>query len=253
MAFLGATLLRCSPVTLRDTPAARLLRIWAVDCSEPIRRGPKERNTMTVRLHRGDLPDLSRYTDTVAIDTETMGLHPHRDRLCVVQMSNGDGSADVVQIPKDHGKDRADAPNLKALLANPKITKIFHFARFDLAALYNAFGVMPQPAYCTKIASRLTRTYTDRHGLKDLVREVLNIDLSKQQQSSDWGSQTLNEAQLVYAASDVLHLHALRERLDAMLAREGRMELAQACFEFLPTRAKLDLQGWDTEDIFAHS
>ena len=160
---------------------------------------------MTVRLHRGDLPDLSRYTDSVAIDTETMGLHPHRDRLCVVQMSNGDGSADVVQIPKDH----ADAPNLKALLANPKITKIFHFARFDLAALYNAFGVMPQPVYCTKIASRLCRTYTDRHGLKDLVREVLNIDLSKQQQSSDWGSQTLSEAQLAYAASDVLHLHAL--------------------------------------------
>jgi ribonuclease D len=189
----------------------------------------------------------------VAIDTETMGLHPHRDRLCVVQMSNGDGSADVVQIPKDHGKAQADAPNLKALLANPKITKIFHFARFDLAALYNAFGVMPQPVYCTKIASRLSRTYTDRHGLKDLVREVLNIDLSKQQQSSDWGTQTLSEAQLAYAASDVLHLHALRERLDAMLAREGRLGLAQACFEFLPTRAKLDLGGWDTEDIFAHS
>jgi ribonuclease D len=204
---------------------------------------------MTVRLHRGDLPDLSRYTDTVAIDTETMGLHPHRDRLCVVQMSNGDGSADVVQIPKDH----TDAPNLKALLCNPKVTKIFHFARFDIAALYNAFGVMPQPVYCTKIASRLSRTYTDRHGLKDLVREVLNIDLLKQQQSSDWGSPTLSEAQLAYAASDVLHLHALRERLDAMLAREGRLELAQACFEFLPTRAKLDLQGWDTEDIFAHS
>jgi ribonuclease D len=204
---------------------------------------------MTVRLHRGDLPDLTRYTSSVAIDTETMGLHPHRDRLCVVQLSGGDGSADVVQIPKGH----TDAPNLRALLANPKLTKIFHFARFDLAALYNAFGVMPQPVYCTKIASRLTRTYTDRHGLKDLVREVLNIDLLKQQQSSDWGSQTLSEAQLAYAASDVLHLHALRERLDAMLAREGRTELAQACFEFLPTRVKLDLLGWDTEDIFAHS
>jgi ribonuclease D len=204
---------------------------------------------MTIRLHRGDLPDLSRYTDSVAVDTETMGLHPHRDRLCVVQLSNGDGSADVVQIPKDH----IDAPNLKALLGNPNITKIFHFARFDLAALYNAFGVMPQPVYCTKIASRLSRTYTDRHGLKDLVREVLNIDLSKQQQSSDWGSQTLSDAQLSYAASDVLHLHALRERLDPMLAREGRTGLAQACFGFLPTRAKLDLQGWDTEDIFAHS
>jgi ribonuclease D len=204
---------------------------------------------MTIRLHRGDLPELARYTDSVAIDTETMGLNPHRDRLCVVQLSSGDGSADVVQIRKGH----ADAPNLKALLGNPNITKIFHFARFDLATLYNAFGVMPQPVYCTKIASRLARTYTDRHGLKDLVREVLNIDLSKQQQSSDWGSQTLSDAQLSYAASDVLHLHALRERLDAMLAREGRTELAQACFGFLPTRAQLDLQGWDTEDIFAHS
>jgi ribonuclease D len=204
---------------------------------------------MTIRLHRGDLPDLSRYTDSVAIDTETMGLNPHRDRLCVVQMSNGDGSADVIQIPRDHG----DAPNLKALLANPKIIKIFHFARFDLAALYNAFGVMPRPVYCTKIASRLTRTYTDRHGLKDLVREVLNIDLSKQQQSSDWGSASLSEAQLAYAASDVLHLHGLRERLDAMLAREGRTALAQACFDFLPTRVKLDLGGWEAEDIFAHS
>jgi ribonuclease D len=204
---------------------------------------------MTVRLHRGDLPDLSRYTSSVAIDTETMGLNPHRDRLCVVQLSNGDGSADVVQIPKDH----ANAPNLKALLGNPAITKIFHFARFDLAALYHAFGVMPQPVYCTKIASRLSRTYTDRHGLKDLVREVLNVDMSKQQQSSDWGAQQLNEAQLAYAASDVLHLHALRERLDAMLAREGRTELAKACFEFLPTRVKLDLGGWEAEDIFAHS
>jgi ribonuclease D len=208
---------------------------------------------MTVRLHRGDLPELSRYTDSVAIDTETMGLDPHRDRLCLVQMSNGDGSADVVQIPKGHGSYAADAPNLKRLLADPNVPKIFHYARFDLAALYNAFGVMPQRVYCTKIASRLSRTYTDRHGLKDLVREVLNIDLSKQQQSSDWGGENLSEAQLAYAASDVLHLHALRERLDAMLAREGRLELAQACFEFLPTRAKLDLQGWDAEDIFAHS
>ena len=208
---------------------------------------------MTVRLHRGDLPDLSRTPDAVAIDTETMGLNPHRDRLCVVQLSNGDGSADVVQIPRDFGKGAADAPNLKALLANPKITKIFHFARFDLAALYNALGVMPSPVYCTKIASRLSRTYTDRHGLKDLVREVLNVELSKQQQSSDWGAPSLSEAQLAYAASDVLHLHALRERLDVMLAREGRSELAQACFDFLPTRAKLDLQGWEAEDIFAHS
>ena len=204
---------------------------------------------MTVRLHRGDLPDLSRYKDSAAIDTETMGLNPHRDRLCVVQLSNGDGSADVVQIPKDH----SDAPNLKALLADAAITKIFHFARFDLAVLFHTFGVMPQPVYCTKIASRLTRTYTDRHGLKDLVRELLNVDLSKQQQSSDWGAVQLNEAQLAYAASDVLHLHALRERLDAMLVREGRTDLAQACFDFLPTRAKLDLGGWELEDIFAHS
>jgi ribonuclease D len=204
---------------------------------------------MTIRLHRGDLPDLSRYTTSVAIDTETMGLNPHRDRLCVVQLSSGDGSADVVQIPQGH----ADAPNLKKLLGDAKVTKIFHFARFDIAALYNAFGVMPQPVYCTKIASRLCRTYTDRHGLKDLVREVLNIDLSKQQQSSDWGSQSLSDAQLAYAASDVLHLHGLREKLDAMLAREDRVALAQACFQFLPTRARLDLSGWQNEDIFAHS
>lgn len=204
---------------------------------------------MTVRLHRGDLPDLARYTGAVAIDTETMGLNPHRDRLCVVQLSPGDGSADVVQIPKGH----TDAPNLKALLANPANTKIFHFARFDVAVLYQTFGVMTGPVYCTKIASRLTRTYTDRHGLKDLVREVLNVDLSKQQQSSDWGSDSLTEPQLAYAASDVLHLHALRERLDAMLVREGRSQLAQACFDFLSTRALLDLQGWAEEDIFAHS
>ena len=204
---------------------------------------------MTVRLHRGDLPDLSRYTGAVAIDTETMGLNPHRDRLCVVQLSPGDGSADVVQIPKGH----TDAPNLKALLANPANTKIFHFARFDVAVLYQTFGVMTGPIYCTKIASRLIRTYTDRHGLKDLVREVLNVDLSKQQQSSDWGSDSLTEPQLAYAASDVLHLHGLRERLDAMLAREGRTALAQACFDFLPTRVKLDLGGWEAEDIFAHS
>ena len=204
---------------------------------------------MTVRLHRGDLPDLTRYTGAVAIDTETMGLNPHRDRLCVVQLSPCDGSADVVQIPKGH----TDAPNLKALLANPAVTKIFHFARFDVAVLYQTFGVMTGPVYCTKIASRLTRTYTDRHGLKDLVREVLNVDLSKQQQSSDWGSDSLTEPQLAYAASDVLHLHALRERLDAMLVREGRGQLAQACFDFLSTRALLDLQGWAEEDIFAHS
>src|SRR3954464_5551412 len=164
---------------------------------------------MTIRLHRGDLPDLSRYTGPVAIDTETMGLNPHRDRLCVVQLSPGDGSADVVQIARG----QSDAPNLKALLADARIVKIFHYARFDLAALYKAFGVMAQPVYCTKIASKLCRTYSDRHGLKDLVREVLNIDMSKQQQSSDWGTQALSDSQLAYAASDVLHLHVLRERL----------------------------------------
>ncbi len=205
---------------------------------------------MTIRLHRGDLPDLSHYAvGAVAIDTETMGLDPHRDRLCVVQLSPGDGSADVVQIPLG----ARDAPNLKRLLADSAVLKIFHFARFDLAALENAFGAMPAPAYCTKIASRLTRTYTDRHGLKDLVRELLGVDLSKQQQSSDWGAEQLTDAQLAYAASDVLYLHALRDRLDVMLAREGREEMAAACFGFLPVRARLDLAGWAEEDIFAHS
>src|SRR5271168_3981720 len=203
---------------------------------------------MTVRLHRGDLPDLTRFTASVAIDTETMGLNPHRDRLCVVQLSSGDGSADVVVIPKGH----TSAPNLKALLGDPKITKIFHFARFDIAALFHALGVMPQPVYCTKIASRLSRTYTDRHGLKDLVREVLNIDLSKQQQSSDWGSDTLSEAQLAYAASDVLHLHALREKLNAMLEREGRAGHARAAFAYLPDRVRLDLAGFEAMDVFSH-
>jgi len=204
---------------------------------------------MTIRLHRGDLPDLSNYKGSVAIDTETMGLDPRRDRLCVVQMSNGDGSADVVQIPKGH----TNAPNLKKLLGDPAVLKIFHFARFDVGVLYHALGVMPQPVYCTKIASKLTRTYTDRHGLKDLVRDMLNLDLSKQQQSSDWGSETLSEAQVAYAASDVLHLHALKEKLDTMLVREGRDALAKACFDFLPSRARLDLAGWAEQDIFAHS
>lgn len=204
---------------------------------------------MTIRLHRGDLPDLSRYTTSVAIDTETLGLNPHRDRLCVVQLSNGDGTADVVQIPAGH----SDAPNLKKLLGDPAVTKIFHFARFDLAVLFHAFGVMPQPVYCTKIASKLVRTYTDRHGLKDLVRELLSVDLSKQQQSSDWGAAALSDAQLAYAASDVLHLHELRARLDEMLVREKRTALADACFKFLPSRALLDLQGWSEQDIFAHT
>jgi ribonuclease D len=204
---------------------------------------------MTIRLHRGDLPDLARYRKAVAIDTETLGLNPHRDRLCVVQLSPGDGSADVVQIAPG----QTEAPNLKRLLADPAIVKIFHYARFDIAVLSHAFGIMPAPIYCTKIASRLTRTYTDRHGLKDLVRDLLGIDLSKQQQSSDWGAETLSEPQVAYAASDVLHLHALKEKLDVLLAREGRTDLAEACFRFLPDRARLDLLGWPEEDIFAHS
>nr|WP_245196917.1 ribonuclease D [Labrys sp. LIt4] len=195
------------------------------------------------------MPDLSRYTTSAAIDTETMGLNPHRDRLCVVQLSPGDGTADVVQIAQG----QKSAPNLEQLLANPSVTKIFHFARFDIAALQNAFGVATKPVYCTKIASRLTRTYTDRHGLKDLVRELLGIDLSKQQQSSDWGADTLTDAQLAYAASDVLYLHELKAKLDVTLAREGRSEMARACFDFLPTRALLDLNGWPETDIFAHS
>ena len=204
---------------------------------------------MTIRLHRGDLPDLARYKGAVAVDTETMGLEPHRDRLCVVQLSPGDGSADVVQIPRG----ATDAPNLKRLLGDPAVLKIFHFARFDLAALGKTFGFMPAPVYCTKIASRLTRTYTDKHGLKDLVRDVLGIDLSKQQQLSDWGAEELTEQQIAYAASDVLHLHALKEKLDVLLAREGRETSAQACFRFLPERARLDLAGFAAEDIFAHS
>jgi len=204
---------------------------------------------MTIRLHRGDLPDISRYRGAVAIDTETMGLDVTRDRLCVVQLSPGDGSADVVQIPPRG----ADAPNLKRLLADKTLLKIFHFARFDLAVLSKTFGLMPEPVYCTKIGSRLARTYTDKHGLKDLVREVLGQELSKQQQSSDWGAPELSEAQVAYAAADVIHLHALKQRLDVMLAREGREQLAQTCFRFLPDRVRLDLAGFAGDDIFAHS
>jgi ribonuclease D len=204
---------------------------------------------MTIRLHRGDLPDLARYkVGAVAIDTETMGLDVRRDRLCVVQLSPGDGTADVVQVTPGAG-----AANIKALLADASILKLFHFGRFDLATLYQAFGVMAGPVYCTKIASRLARTYTDKHGLKDLTRELLGVDLSKQQQLSDWGAGDLTEAQVAYAASDVLYLHALRERLDAMLAREDRTALAAACFGFLPHRVRLDLAGWAAEDIFSHS
>ena len=203
---------------------------------------------MTIRLHQGDLPDLDRFSGAVAIDTETLGLDPHRDRLCVVQLSTGDGSADVVQI----GKGQSTAPNLVRLLADESITKIFHYARFDIAVLHHAFGAMAEPIFCTKIASRLTRTYTDRHGLKDLVREYLDIDMSKQQQSSDWAAETLSKAQLAYAASDVLHLHALMAELEKRLAREGRSDLAAACFRFLPVRARLDLAGWMDQDVFAH-
>ncbi len=203
---------------------------------------------MTIRLHRGDLPDDYRPGDSVAIDTETLGLNPHRDRLCLVQISTGDGDADLVQIARG----QTAAPNLARLLADPKVTKIFHFARFDLAILQKTFGVRVSPVYCTKIASKLTRTYTDRHGLKDLVRELLGVEISKQQQSSDWGAETLSEPQLAYAASDVLHLHALRQKLDVMLARENRVHVADECFAFLPTRAELDLLGWPETDIFAH-
>jgi ribonuclease D len=205
---------------------------------------------MTIRYHRGDLPDLSRYRGpTVAVDTEAMGLDARRDRLCVVQLSSGDGTADVVQIPVRD----VSAPNLKRLMSDSAVLKIFHFARFDIGMIFNTLGVMATPIYCTRTASRLVRTYTDKHGLKELARELLGVEMSKQQQSSDWGAETLSDAQLAYAASDVLHLHALKEKLDVMLAREGREELAAACFRFLPDRARLDLAGWAAEDIFAHS
>ncbi len=203
----------------------------------------------TVRLHKGDLPAGYDPGASIAIDTETLGLNPHRDRLCVVQLSRGDGSAEIVQI----GRDGPPPAVLAGLLANPAVLKIFHFGRFDLTVLRHRLGIMPAPVYCTKIASKLVRTYTDRHGLKDLARELIGIDLSKAQQSSDWAADDLSQAQLDYAASDVLHLHALKERLDRMLAREGRTEMAQSCFDFLPTRALLDLEGWPEVDIFAHS
>ncbi|KQP67411.1 3'-5' exonuclease [Methylobacterium sp. Leaf111] len=202
-----------------------------------------------IRLHRGDLPADYVAGPAIAIDTETLGLNPHRDRLCVVQISRGDGAADVVQIIPG-----GPAPEtLMRVLADPATLKIFHFARFDLAVLFQGLGVMPAPVYCTKVASKLARTYTDRHGLKDVVRELVGIDLSKQQQSSDWGADTLSQAQVDYAASDVLYLHAARARLDAMLEREGRADLARNCFDFLPTRARLDLAGWPDTDIFAHA
>jgi len=205
---------------------------------------------MTIRFHRNDLPNLEHYqVDAVAIDTETLGLNPHRDRLCVVQISPGDGSADVIQI--DRGQ--TAAPNLVKLLGDDAIPRFFHFGRFDIAVLFHAFGVMAQPVFCTKIASRLVRTYTDRHGLKELCSELLEVNLSKQQQSSDWGAPDLSQAQLEYAASDVLYLHRLRTILQQRLIRDGRSEEAAACFEFLPTRSRLDLMGWEEQDIFAHS
>jgi len=204
---------------------------------------------MTNHVYQNDLPDGLDLGPMVAIDCETMGLHPHRDRLCVVQLSGGDGNAHLVQIAKG----QTAAPNLCALLENPHVLKLFHFGRFDIAAMLNAFGAVTAPVYCTKIASRLIRTYTDRHGLAKLLQELLQIDISKQQQSSDWGAEKLTDAQVEYAASDVLYLHQLRDKLNQMLIREGRMEMAQACFDFLPMRAQLDLAGWPDTDIFAHS
>jgi ribonuclease D len=204
---------------------------------------------MTHKVYQNDLPDDLDLGPEVAIDCETMGLHPHRDRLCVVQLSSGDGTAHLVQIAKG----QTSAPNLERLLTDTSVLKLFHFGRFDIAALHHAFGATATPVYCTKIASRLVRTYTDRHGLAKLLQEHLGIDISKQQQSSDWGAAELSEAQIDYAASDVLYLHQLRDALNAMLEREGRMDIAQACFEFLPMRARLDLMGWPDTDIFAHS
>lgn len=203
---------------------------------------------MANHLYQNDLPDGLDLGPIVAIDCETMGLNPHRDRLCVVQLSGGDGDAHLVQVALG----QTDAPNLCALLENPDVLKLFHFGRFDIAAMYNAFGALTAPVYCTKIASKLVRTYTDRHGLKNLMQELLGQDISKQQQSSDWGAPKLTEAQIDYAASDVLFLHRLRDELNRMLEREGRMQMAQACFDFLPTRAKLDLAGWPEIDIFSH-
>ena len=207
---------------------------------------------MTIKLHRSDLPaDLS-FGPIVAIDTETMGLNPHRDRLCLVQLSAGDGNAHLVQIPKGQSNTLVKAPNLAKLLADPNVLKLFHFGRFDIAVLEHALGVRCEPVYCTKIAAKLTRTFTDRFGLKDLCKELLGVDLSKHQQTSDWGAEALSDEQMTYAASDVLHLHALKAKLDALLEREGRMELAQQAFKFLPSRARLDLAGWPEVDIFAH-
>ncbi len=206
-----------------------------------------------IELHRGDLPDGLDLGDVVAIDTEAMGLRAHRDRLCLVQLSAGDGACHLVQFPRSKGaEDDYAAPNLKALLADGRVTKLFHFARFDVGLMYRYLGVVCAPVYCTKIASKLARTYTDRHSLKELCRELIGVEMSKEQQSSDWGRAQLTPEQLMYAASDVLYLHRLRQRLDEMLARENRQELAEACFRFVPARARLDVEGWPDEDIFAH-
>jgi ribonuclease D len=207
---------------------------------------------MNIRLHQGDLPDGLNLGTSVAIDTETMGLNPHRDRLCLVQLSAGDGDCHLVRVAPPVGNAHVHAPNLQRLLADAGVIKLFHFARFDIAALKHAFGVTARPVYCTKTASRLVRTFTDRHGLKDLCKDLLGVELKKEQQSSDWGAAELTQEQLRYAAADVVHLHALRAKLDEMLAREGRTALAQACFEVLPVRAELDLAGWAETDIFAH-
>jgi ribonuclease D len=203
---------------------------------------------MTNYLYQNDLPDNLDLGSVVAIDSETMGLFPHRDRLCVIQLSSGDGNAHLVQVSQD----QTEAPNLCKMLADPEVLKLFHFGRFDIAVMLNRFGVMTAPVYCTKIASKLIRTYTDRHGLKNLLQELLSVDISKQQQSSDWGAKTLSKAQIDYAASDVLYLHRLMKILNERLVREGRMEMAQACFDFLPHRAQLDLAGWPDADIFSH-
>jgi ribonuclease D len=217
--------------------------------SLPSFKQQKESTLTTIRQHEGDLPDISLYRESAAVDTEAMGLKPGRDRLCLVQLSPGDGTVDIVRIAQAQTR----APNLERLLSDPAVLKIFHFARFDMALLRHALGILVQPVFCTKVASRLVRTYTDRHGLKDLAREVLGFEMSKQQQASDWGARELNDAQLEYAASDVVHLHTIKDALEGRLRRENRLVLAESCFRFLPIRAELDLLGWQDEDIFAHS
>ncbi len=204
---------------------------------------------MAIHLHHGDLPDGISFGPAIAVDTETLGLKPKRDRLCLVQISGGDGNAHLVKLGVD---DYANARNLKAVLGNPKLLKIFHFARFDIAAMHHYLGVRAAPVYCTKVAAKLTRTFTDRNGLKDLCRDLLQVEISKQQQTSDWGADKLSEDQMVYAANDVLHLHALKAKLDVLLEREGRTQLAQECFDFLPTRSELDLLEWEDPDLFSH-